>query len=482
MTEKLPIDPSTPTEDNRPPVTSSMRHFVSPGIFLFIDQLIIAAGGWLFWIMIPKFTTTSDIGLATSVYSLVVVISTITQLGLEYPLLKKSSFLGSKIVGTIIVIELSITAASIVPMFFIFDIIYQVEYTFTWLAIGILMFSSLNFVARFALLGMSGTKTVLALDAVGTAVKFTAGIALVSNGYGATGILLAFALQALVIMIGSLIFTGRLVELRFGKFSIIRETLKDALVNSPSKLSTMLVVSLSVVLLTSYGIGDGEVGIFYIAVMVSIVVGSFSSSLAYMSIPASSKLKTDFSSGSLRLGLAFTAPIIAALIVGPNTILSIIGEEYTNANNVLIVLGLAVLPSVILSNAVSKFNNLNKPSILVIIGTVRIVSFLMGFYLLVPLYGIVGASYAILISFAISAIISLFWSERILLKYIGMAVLSITIGVGAGLLSQIIVGTSSLVAISVAVLMAFVVVFGLRFVTFREIVGIINMTRKQTDS
>src|SRR2546422_11577139 len=71
--------------------TPSANKFAGSGILLFTDQLIVAAGGWVYWLMISKFATTSEIGHATALYSLVLIINTVIQLGLEYPLLKRSS-------------------------------------------------------------------------------------------------------------------------------------------------------------------------------------------------------------------------------------------------------------------------------------------------------------------------------------------------------------------------------------------------------
>ena len=57
----------------------------------------------------------SDYGQSTSVYSLVVLGVTIVGLGLEYPLLKKTSTQGAKIVGTSLIIEVIVTIA--VPLY-----------------------------------------------------------------------------------------------------------------------------------------------------------------------------------------------------------------------------------------------------------------------------------------------------------------------------------------------------------------------------
>lgn len=479
----MSTDSKTPnlTEEDRNSSSvagESVDKFVNPGILLFADQLLTALGSWIYWIVVSRFVLTEEIGHATTVYSLVLVVNMITQMGLEYPLLKKSIAHRQRIFGTVMLLELAITAASIPVILYATGSLYQESSEFTWIAIGILVFSSLGFVSRFALLGLSKAKTILVLDIVGTALKFGSALAFVSIGYGASGILLSFLIQAAVITCGTTIAGVRSFGVGFGDLSFIKETVKDGLINMPSKLSGFLVISLSVVLLASLGVESSEVGIFYIAMMVSIVVGSFASSLAFMSIPASSALHKDLSSGSLRIGLAFTAPIISVLIVAPSSILSIIGTEYTAAATVLVVLAAGVLPSVILANAMSKFNNQNKPKKLLAIGSLRIGVFLIAFFSLVPQFGTLGAAYAILTSFSSAAVLSAIWSDKSSLRFIGIAILSIVAGVFAGTLVSTGTQAHPLLSILASLGTALLIIFSLRGTSTQEIGAVIGAIRK----
>ena len=411
--------------------TPNLNKFISPGILLFVDQLVVAAGNWIFWLLVSRFATTSEIGHATTIYSLVLLVNTITQLGLEYPLLKKSVIHRDRIFFTTLIMELAITGTSIPLVLYLASGFYQEAAQLAWLAIGILVLSSLSFIMRFALLGLSNAKTILVSDLIGTVVKFISAFVLVTLDYGAIGILLSILLQTLAIASAMVIPAKRTLGLSLGDFSFSKQILLDGLVNLPSKLSGMIIVSIAVILLAFVGIDSSQVGIFYIAMMISIVAGSFASSLAFMTIPASSESKIDLSSGSLRIGLAFTSPIIAILIVAPQTILSVIGKEYTLAANVLTILAIGVLPSIIVSNTMSRLNTQNRPKRIVAIGIVRIITFLIGFFLLVPQLGILGAAYAILGSFLSSAILSIIWSQEGL-RYIVASMSAIIAGTVTG--------------------------------------------------
>lgn len=430
----------------------------------------MAAANWFYWLIITRFATTADVGEATTIYSLVLLVSTITQLGLEYPLLRRSVSDRTRTLGTALVLELAITASSIPIILYYVQNVYQESQQFAWIAAGILMFSSSGFVLRFFLLGLSKARVVLLFDLAATAARFASGLVLVGMGYGATGILLSFILQTIVVSAGTLLASRNLSGLGIGKIAIFRTTLREGLVNFPSKLSGMLILSLSVVMLTAYGIDNSQVGVFYIVMMISIIAGSFASSLAFTAIPASSQLKTDLSTGSLRIGLAFTAPIITILLVSPESVLKLIGEEYASGGTILSILAAAILPSAILSNSASRFNNLNQQRNLLAVGVTRIGVFLVSFTALVPAYGTVGAASAILISFTASAAISLLFSGKIHLRYILMAISSIALGVFTGkLILTYIVNDAGMVAIAVATTVCILLILALKCISAKDL-------------
>lgn len=403
--------------------------FISPGIILFIDQLIVAAGGWLYWLVISKFTTSSEIGQATTVYSLVMLTTTITQLGLEYPLLKKSSSKRSEILGTAIALEMAMTLVSLPLVFLAIGNLYgESLQDFIPLAGGILVLTSLGFISRFVLLGISNSRSVLIFDLMGTAAKFVAGYALVSNGFGTFGILVSFLISGAIICGGTLFAAREFFGFRLGSRTFALEIIKEGLANAPSKLSRMFIMSLSIVLLASFGISSSDVGIFYIAVMISFAVGSFASSIAYMSIPAASSSKTDLSSSSMRIGLTFTAPIIAILLAEPGFILSLIGSDYVSAEFAFLVLSIAIFPSSIMTNAITRLNNLNKFKELILIGSVQLMVFLVAFFVLSPMYSTLGAALSMLIALSASAALSIFWLGKSDLKYIATSGISVGLG------------------------------------------------------
>jgi O-antigen/teichoic acid export membrane protein len=244
--------------------------------------------------------------------------------------------------------------------------------------------------------------------------------------------------------------------------------LRESLMNVPSKLSRMFVLSISVLLLASFGISKAETGIFYVAVMISIAVAGFASSMAFMSIPASSKSKTDLSSGSLRLGLSYTAPVIVALIIAPGAILSIIGSEYVAASTTLVILSTGIVPSVVVSNLVSKLNTSKKYKELLIIGSVHLGIFMLLFLTLVPSLGSDGASYSITASFVAASLLAIVWLDSSSRKHLMVTVLSISTASIVGVISQYVLQLPSIASIAVAVLICLSILFKLGNTSVRE--------------
>jgi len=455
---------------------ANINKIVSPGILLFIDQILVAAGGWVFWLVISRITTPAEIGISTAFYSLAMLVTLVSQLGLEYPLLKKSSIDKSKILGTVMTIELVLTGLSIPILLYVAGVMYGEQSTFeyVWLTAGILVLSSLGFVSRFALLGIADAKSVFAFDMAATAVKFALGYLLVSQGLGATGILASFLAYSAVIMVGTLAIGKRRLSFGLGSMTYARGIIKDGLANMPSKLSKMFIMNLSVVLLAFIGaISSSDVGIFYIELMISLAAGSMAASMAFMIIPASgsSKTKSGAADGGIRIALGVTAFIVVALLAAPQFVLSLVGPNYAAETTSFFILCLSIIPAAILNIAVAKLNTSSKLKQILLVGMVQIAMFLSAFFTLTPAYGLNGAAASILIGYSASAILTLRWShERSFVRAIVLSSTAVLIGWMAGYLLQSLAGIQSpVMLISAASATTIVALLATRAVTISDL-------------
>jgi O-antigen/teichoic acid export membrane protein len=412
----------------------SINKFISPGFLLSLDLFIVSFVNWIYWLFISKLTSTAEVGQATSVYSFTVLTSAVTLLGLEYSLVKKSSSERSNILGTAFIIVSLVTILSIPILYYSINNLYNGSLSgLVWVAVGIVIFSSQRYILRYALLGLLDAKSVLVINITGALIQLVIGVVLVSAGLGALGILSSFFFNVLFITVLSLLKARKSFKLRAGDLKYCKSILKDALVNMPTPVAKIVIYSLSVVLLASFGTSQSDVGVFYIALMLSVIMVGFAANIALMVIPASSASRKDLSEDSFRIGLSLTAPLITILIVAPRSILSLVGPEYTSADIALLIMSAGMFPYTIVVNAISRFNNTDSPREIVTIGSILVSVFLLSFVFLVPLYGIVGAALSILLASIASALPAIHWLRNAsLTRYATTSLLSILAGVVVG--------------------------------------------------
>jgi O-antigen/teichoic acid export membrane protein len=343
---------------------------------------------------------------------------------------------------------------------------------YTLIAVIMLFSISLGFIARYALLGISASKTILAIDTVSAIIKFVTAYLLVLSGFGTLGILLSFMLQALISACIGLLLVKRIFGIGIESFTYIKNVFKEGVVNMPSIFSKTLIVSLSVVLMALFGISNSEIGVFYISLMISVVAAGLISSTAYMVIPASSMANKDLTSGSMRIGISLTAPIISLLLTAPKFLLSLIGTDYISGEIMLFILGLGILPFAVATNTISRFNYLGEPKKVLYIGLFQMTGFVIAFVLLVPVFEGVGAALAILISYTISCIPALIWSEKILLRYVASTAIAITAGYAVSTIFRLLLPNmviTEVIVMATSIFITTVLIFALKNTSISEV-------------
>jgi O-antigen/teichoic acid export membrane protein len=166
--------------------------------------------------------------------------------------------------------------------------------------------------------------------------------------------------------------------------------------------------------------------------------------------------------------LSLTAPIVAALIVAPRQILSIIGPEYASADTILLVLSMGILPSAVAMNAISKFNNLGHGRKIIGIGVIQTVGFLTSFLLLIHYYGSLGAAYSILIAYTASAVFAVSFFERAERKYVANSLVAVIVGCVSGYAINFMLDYSLLTIVS-SIVATSVVLLALRNTSISEL-------------
>ena len=101
------------------------------------------------------------------------------------------------------------------------------------IAVVMLFSISLGFIARYALLGISASRSVLVIDTISAVVKFVSAYFLVISGFTVLGVLLSFMLQALVSACIGLSLVNKIFGIRLASFKYVKDIFKEAVVNMP---------------------------------------------------------------------------------------------------------------------------------------------------------------------------------------------------------------------------------------------------------
>jgi O-antigen/teichoic acid export membrane protein len=452
---------------------------IKTSLLLFIDQIVVlAAGGWFFWLLISKMTSPSVVGQATAVYSLVNLVSVLATVGLEYPLLKRSLKDRSQILGTAFAIQIIATGLSIPVVLYMLYNIYYDSADLVSVALLILVSWPVLLTTRFALLGISNARIVLFVDSIGTPLKFIAAYILLSLNLGSAAILISIMIFNLFLAAAGLLFTTRFYGFTLSKAKDLYTIFREGVINIPTILSKTLIFTLSIVLLASLGIGDTEIGTFYIVLMISLFAGGLVTSNAYMLIPHSSASKTDLSLMSARISISLTVPIIAVLISAPKFVLSIIGEQYIAGEQLLLSLSIGIVPFSIVTLGISKLNYLGRSKTIVLIGLLQLGSLLIPFFILTPQYGTLGSGYSIIISYLLTSIPIIVLSERLLLRYLMNCAIALATSWSISFLLTMSLHTGnvldSLLPMSLSFISSLLLILALRNISLTEIKVLIS--------
>ncbi len=234
-----------------------------------------------------------------------------------------------------------------------------------------------------------------------------------------------------------------------------------------------------------FGIEASQIGIFYMAITISLVVGGFATNVALMVIPASSKSDDNIAPSGLRIALTFTVPFVILLITHSSMILGLIGNNYISASLELTILGLSILPASITIITISEFNTNRQFKKILIIGIAEIAAFLLSFSFLVPTTGILGTSLATLIAFLISSILSILWINRKSIKYIINSLVALVSGIIVWKILVLLMGDGQILSaiIIVSILMvSTITIFYLNKITLSELKGMMQAMFEKADS
>ena len=442
---------------------SSYSGFVRGSFFLFIDSVLLSFVGWVFWLMLSTFTTPEQIGYATTVISLSTLLSGFFSLGIEFACLREGVRRG--VWSSAVLFEVAILSAASPMVYFLGLSIYGPSPRSLYiLGIIFLLISGAQLMLRFSLLGNMRSGLLIIFESIGAVARLGLGVYLVMLGFGGMGIISAYIANSFIVAAAAAVVLYRSLGASLIGRPEFSSILMLGLGNMPTKFAHLIIFGVSTVFLAVLTGSPEEVGVFYIALMISLAAGALGRSAAVMSIPASVSAGSDISNASLRFGLGLSAPIAATLASIPAFILSLIGEAYILGSGALTALSLSIIPYIIIINEVARLNYLRDLRRLIILGLSQLISLLATFPVFTGLFGILGAGLSVLVSSCVGAALSSMW------RGIARPVIGPGVGTAAGWLAgSSIASINPLAAAAAAFTTSITIVFLSRCILPREL-------------
>ena len=244
-------------------------------------------------------------------------------------------------------------------------------------------------------------------------------------------ILFSLNINPIYILYSSTLITTLLLTIFLFKFLkkqsiplIIKDRYKDKILiySYPMFLtsSMMFLITYTDIFMISYFISESDVGFYSAALKIASVVTFILASLNGYIAPqiSSAYAKGEFSKikkiyrYSLKIILFVSIPIFLLIILLPNQLMSIFGSNFYQYGNVLLILGIASLINALCGSVGYILNMTDNQAIYMKIISIGLIINIILNYFLIPIYSIIGAAIATLISTAFWNITGLIFLKR----------------------------------------------------------------------
>ena len=421
--------------DNKP------LHKITVGsYFLIIDQIMNYGLGFVFWFTLAKLVTPETVGQV-----LVVTASAAAVLGFagygsqittskyiaeynarEMPnVSKKIFFMGLKI-------GLVVSASAAIIFFLLSDYLANSFYHDSSLAPLIIVAMAIFLPSQTILAcingafqGMQKMKYTALADSVNQVSKILISVLLIFLGLGSFGIISALALGSLIAISIGLKLVRKLllsnpVKKKEENLPNLRHVMRFSALNYLSIGMSFLSLQICYMLLGSQH-DFSSVAVFGISVLLSGIVGGVTESVGRAILPTTSEKREDGHEQDLsvavnsafRLSIVLSGFIYIILLIAPEQVLSLLSKEYAAASQVLSILILVAIGSSLTSFIYFMLNGMGKPQ-WVAKTSIIYSSIEIGLaFLLVPYFGMWGASIALLVGTLASNFLAIYYARQL---------------------------------------------------------------------
>jgi len=406
----------------------SVAKVVRGALYLYVGTLIVNIVSYLYWIIISKFVSPSDVGIASLIINVSTITVGVTSLGIPVGIRR---FLGKAYMEggmaefrkfasmglTILLLTSGIAAIFFITFREFIAELAGIEPIFIIMLSILIVLTACNTLLSSLFVSTVRTKVIMILNILNSIIKLVVGTFLVYIGYRALGIVLGILIPisiTFMLYLALSVYSGYLDGV-FLEFNAVKEILKAGSANWIPRVIFLFGVNFGAVVVYSMR-GAFEGGLYYIAFAIAAVIFSINTSLSGVLFPMLSGMRDRRKRVAwrvTRLALAVVAPISVVVALYGDVALSMFRPEYVQAHGALAILAVGAAPAAIASMiniliyAYGMYRRVFK------IGLSSNVPRLFMYFILTPIMGIIGAALSFLIGVFTGLAAAVFFAYKI---------------------------------------------------------------------
>lgn len=423
--------------------------------YVYIESVASMISGYLFWIIMSKISPTDIIGISSAVVSLAGIFTVVATIGIPTGVQRflGKSFADQKIEDvkiffktSILIVSLAVLACTITVLL-LKDWMYEsfnIDFGLLLVAIFLIASSVTAQLFRSVFISCLKTKMLPPIMIGSSLAKIVISVILVLLGTGALGLTIGYTLNQILtsIFLGILLLTTIFKPLKnrshpaslTGTLARYVQAVKDILSASIVFWIPFLITTvgsqLGPVVVFGYT-GSNQAGVYFIALAIVTGLASIIYSLFTIALPALSAMhdgRKRFAWQTIRLSAIMVLPLSYTLIFFSDDILRLLGQDYVKGSLALEILLLSSLPTVVMYGVHTLVYSYGNYKQVLAIGLATSLPRTALYFLLVPLYGGIGAaigySAGSIIGLILSIIVAkkihlqLFWKDLVLITVI----------------------------------------------------------------
>jgi len=401
--------------------------------YIYIETISSLISGYIFWLIMSKLTSSEVIGTSSTVVTFATIVAVIAGLGITtgmQPFIAKS--LSEKkiqdariyFISCLVLICIGISICSTSVLIAGSRIANTFGIDFGLIMMSILLIASYNTSTLFRSVVVSSLKTqsLPLIFIISAGAKLVLSALLLILGLGSVGLVFGFTFNYILSSIFLVVILLRTI-FKTAKIKNIFENLKDntkkimlASVVNWVPIIIMIVGSQLGTIVVFGASGASQAGVYFLALTIVTGITTVMSSLYTITLPTLSSL-TDYRKRiawqTIRLSAIIILPFSCSLIFFSNEIMNLFGQAYTAGSVSLQILLISMLPMCVTDGIYTLAYSYRNYRYVLILGLAVSVPQTILYFLLVPIYGELGAALAYTVGSILGCVVSTFISRKI---------------------------------------------------------------------